>query len=733
MKKRIIIISNRLPITLEKKKGEIKYKKSVGGLATGMSSFHSDYDSIWIGWCGIPKENLTTQQMNEITRTLQQEYKSHPVFLTRSEVNSFYYGFCNKTIWPLFHYFANYAVYDRGMWKAYQKVNRMYAEEVLHFLEPGDTLWIHDYHLMLLPELIRQNSNEVKIGFFLHIPFPSFEIFRLMPWRRELLEGLLGSHLIGFHTYDYVRHFHSSVRRLLGYEHELGRIILSNHVARVDAFPMGIDYDRYAAAPEQETVQKEMNEVLRRVGDQKIILSVDRLDYSKGILHRLEAFHHFLKEYPAYRGKVVLILIAVPSRTGVETYQMLKKDLDQIIGRINGEYGTIGWVPVWYLYRYLPFEELTAIYHLAEVALVTPLRDGMNLIAKEYVAVKGDRPGVLVLSGMAGSASELGEAIIVNPNNTEQMAEALKEALEMPEDEQRERLAAMQNRLRRYNVVRWSGDFLEKLNEVYEYSEQLQERRITVNIRKKLIQDYRRAQRRLLLFSYDGTLVHFDRQPSRAKPDKEVIELLRVLASDQANEIVIISGREKSKLSRWLDSLHVSIVAEHGVWIRRRGDQWHLMEPLRQDWKPEIHPILELYMDRTPGSFIEEKEYSLVWHYRQSDPDLAEQRVNELKMNLLNLTQNLNVGLLEGEKAVEIKNMGVSKASAALTWLQEGVWDFVLTVGNDITDEGMFDVLPEEAYSIKVGFGHTKANYNAVDVEDVRTLLLELSAQTKIR
>ncbi len=729
MKKRLVIVSNRLPVTLEKKRGEIKYKKSVGGLATGMGSFYSDYDSIWIGWCGIPKESLTNQQMKEITETLRREYRSHPVFLTKSEINAFYHGFCNKTIWPLFHYFSNYTVYDRGMWQAYKKANRLYAEHVLRFLEPDDTLWIHDYHLMLLPELIRQSSHHVKIGFFLHIPFPSFEIFRLMPWRSELLEGLLGAHLIGFHTYDYVRHFHSSVRRLLGHEHELGRVILSNHVARVDAFPMGIDYDRYAGASEKETVKQEMDKILRKVGNQKIILSVDRLDYSKGILHRLEAFDQFLQEYPEYREKVVLILIAVPSRTGVETYQILKKELDQIIGRINGKHGSIGWVPVWYLYRFLPFDELTAIYHLAQVALVTPLRDGMNLIAKEYVAAKGNSPGVLILSGMAGSASELGEAIIVNPNNTEQMAEAIKDALEMPEDEQKERLAAMQNRLRRYNVVRWAGDFLEKLDEVYAYSAHLNERRITVSIRKKLVQDYRLSRRRLLLFSYDGTLVHFTRKPNRAEPDTELIDLLRGLAAHQANEVVLISGREKSRLTRWLADLPISLVAEHGVWIRRQGEDWHLIEPLRQDWKPEVYPILEMYMDRTPGSFIEEKEFSLVWHYRRSDPELAAQRVNELKMNLLNLTENLDVGIMDGNKVVEIKNMGVNKGTATLAWVQEGNYDFVLAVGNDVTDEDMFDVLPREAYSIKVGFGHTKANYNAVDVEDVRELLGELIEQ----
>jgi trehalose 6-phosphate synthase/phosphatase len=727
MKKRLVIVSNRLPVTIEKKKKEIRYKKSVGGLAVGMASVYGEYDSLWLGWSGVPRENLSQQQVDEITRELQDQHGSYPIFLTKSDVNAFYYGFCNKTIWPLFHYFSNYTTYERNLWSAYKRVNRIFADTALQFLQPGDTLWIHDYHLLLLPEMIRQRNPDVKIGFFLHIPFPSFEIFRLIPWRRELLEGMLGAHLLGFHTYDYVRHFHSSVRRLLGYEHELGRIIMPDHVCRVDAFPMGIDYSRYAEAGNLPDVQQEMEKVTRKISDQKIVLSVDRLDYSKGILHRLQAFDYFLQTYPEYHEKVVLILIAVPSRTSVETYQQLKKELDEIIGRINGKYGSIGWIPVWYLYRFLPFDELSAIYCISDVALVTPLRDGMNLIAKEYVACKADRPGVLILSGMAGSASELGEAIIVNPNNTEQMAHALKEGLEMPVPEQKERLSAMQRRLRRYNVVRWAGDFMEKLEESWKYSAKLHERRITSKIRDRIIDDYSRSSRRLLLLAYDGTLVQFTRKPNRAEPDQEILTNLKELSRDRRNEVVIISGRDKSSLTKWFSGLDVSLVAEHGVWIRKKGDEWKLIEPIRQDWKPEVFPILEMYMDRTPGSTLEEKEFSLVWHYRRSDPDLAEQRVNELKENLLNLTENLNVGILEGNKVVEIRNLGINKGTAALRWLQNGEWDFIMAVGNDVTDEDMYQVLPEETYSIKVGLGHTKANYNIAGIDDVRTLIAELA------
>jgi trehalose 6-phosphate synthase/phosphatase len=384
-------------------------------------------------------------------------------------------------------------------------------------------------------------------------------------------------------------------------------------------------------------------------------------------------------------------------------------------------------MPVWYLYQFLPFEKLTALYYICDVALITPLRDGMNLIAKEYIATKGDNGGMLILSGMAGAVHELGEAIIVNPNNREQVAAAIKEAIEMPADEQKARNEVMQARLKRYNVVRWAHDFMDRLQAVCDYREELTAKRVSPSIRKQLIEDYRKAQRRLLLFDYDGTLIPFSRRPEHARPDAELLSILKGLAGEAGNELVVLSGRDKKSLSSWFQKYNIGFIAEHGIWVCEKDGQCSEIEHLRQDWKEEIRSVLELYVDRTPGSFIEEKDYSLVWHYRRSDPEFALMRVAELKELLMKLTESFDLGIFEGNKVLEVKNAGINKGRAALNWISRQDWDFILAVGDDLTDEDLFEVLPEKAYSIVVGLGASKAKYNVPSVSIVRSLLKEMA------
>jgi trehalose 6-phosphate synthase/phosphatase len=723
MEEKLHIISNRLPVTLEKKRGAIQYKQSMGGLATGLGSFYKNYDSAWTGWCGMPAESLSMEEKKEVEQTLANEYSCFPIFLTRSDIKMFYHGFCNKTIWPLFHYFPTYTVFEKNLWAAYEKVNNKFCEALLKKIGPRDTVWVHDYQLLLLPGLLRKRMPEAKIGFFLHIPFPSFEIFRLLPWRKEILEGLLGADLIGFHTFDYVRHFLSSVGRLLGHEHTFGQIYTESRVIAADIFPMGIDFNKYYNAHKDEKVKKEIERVEKKLNEQRAILSVDRLDYTKGILHRLKAYEHFLSTNPKYHKKVTLVLVVVPSRTGVDTYAQLKRELDERIGRINGKYGKIDWTPVLYFFRALPFHTLTALYYLADVALVTPLRDGMNLIAKEYIAARGKKGGNLILSGMAGAVHEMSEAIIVNPHNMEQVASALKEALEMPEEEQIKSSTAMQDRLARYDIERWAQDFMQRLNAIYKYQKQFSERIMTSSIKKKLIEAYEQSSKRLLFLDYDGTVVDFASKPQKAIPNEDIISVLRRFSELEQNEVVILSGRDRDTLMDWFGGIDIGLVAEHGVWLRERGGNWREIEPLREDWKDAIRPVFELYMDRTPGSLIEEKSYSLVWHYRRSDPDLATGRVNEIKETLIKLTENLNLGIVEGKKAIEVKAAGINKGNAVMHWLVRGDWDFILAAGDDVTDDDAFDVLPADAYSIKVGHGVSKARYNVKGVNDVRNLL----------
>jgi len=722
----LIIVSNRLPVSVTKRTNQLRFQPSVGGLATGLSSFRKSHQGQWVGWPGIATDKISEQQKQQILNNLK-EQNCHSIFLSMKDIQNFYHGFCNKTIWPLFHYFSLYTVYENRYWQAYKQVNEAFCDAIVKIAEPDDQIWVHDYQLMLLPQFIREKLPNAQIGFFLHIPFPSFELFRLLPWRVELLNGLLGADLIGFHTYDYVRHFLSSTARIVGTEHSMGELTVGDRVVKVDAFPMGIDYDRYSGAVEDQKVKKRLTTIRKKVGERKIIISIDRLDYTKGIVQRLEAFDLFLSQNPEYKEKVTLILVAVPSRTDVEDYMELRKQVEGLVSRINGEHGVIGWVPVWYLYRFLPFERLVALYKTADVALVTPLRDGMNLIAKEFIATKTDGRGVLILSEMAGAASELGEAVIVNAHNKGAIIRAIKEALEMPIEEQIERNRLMQNRLSRYTVTRWAHDFMETLRNVKKTQEELSIRKLAKSTREKLTNEYNKSSKRLLLLDYDGTLVDFAGRPEKARPDEKVLVLLENLVADPKNDVVIISGRDKATINHWLGNLNASLIAEHGAWFKEKGKDWQVIEPLRNDWKDTIRPILELYTDRTPSSSIEEKDFSLVWHFRRSDPELAYLRTQELRDAIMDLTANLDIGVFEGSKILEVKNIGISKGHAAELWLKRQKWDFILAAGDDYTDEDLFAVLPENAYSIKVGYSISKARFNLDSVYELRLLLEQLT------
>jgi len=715
-----------------KENGNIVIKPSVGGLATGLSAVHSKMNSIWIGWPGVSLEEISWSDKRRIEEILAVR-NLYPVFLTKQDMENYYYGFCNRIIWPLFHYFPEKVHYEAKYWETYVHVNKIFAEAVIHIYRPGDIIWIHDYHLMLLPEMLRKElGDEVPIGFFLHIPFPSSEVFRLLPWRKEILYGVLGADLIGFHTYDYVRHFLSSIRRLLGFEHILGKVSVNGRMVKVDAFPMGIDYEHFLKILNSSKVEEKSKSIEKIFKGLRIILSVDRLDYSKGIIQRLKAYRLFLEKYPEYTGKVILMLIVSPSRVGIEEYAELKRQIDEIVGEINGKFSTLGWSPITYIYRFISLEELLALYRIAEVALITPLRDGMNLISKEYIASKIDSTGVLILSEGAGASSELVEAIIVNPNNIEEVANAIKTALEMPKDERIRRLRSMQSRIKRYDIHRWIRDFLESLYEVKKEQKRLKARVLTEDIKNKLINEYINSKSALILLDYDGTLTALVERPDLAVPDSEIIEILKKLTEIPGNEVVIVSGRDRKTLDEWFSKLSLNLVAEHGAWIKEKEGSWKMIEVLKSDWKKEIRKILELYVDRTPGSFIEEKEFSLAWHYRKASAELSEVRVKELKEILMNLIASYNLEVIEGDKVIEVRNAGVSKGRAILNWLRKKKWDFILAIGDDWTDEEMFSTLPKSAYTIKVGIVPSRAKYNIPSYIDVRKLLRSLiEAATK--
>lgn len=718
---KVIIVSNRLPVKVIKSKGQLQFEQSAGGLATGLGTVYKEGDNIWIGWPGLFLNKKAEKE--KVTEELHKE-NMHPIFLTETEIKEFYEGFSNETLWPTFHYFNQYVVYNEQLWEAYLQVNQKFCNEVLKHVDPGDTLWIHDYQLLMLPELIRQKRPEVSIGFFLHIPFPSYEMFRTLPWREEILKGMLGADLIGFHTYDDMRHFMSSVSRLTGISAGQGQIEHDRRKIVVDSFPMGIDYNKYAEAAASEKTRQKIETFSGSLGKFRLILSIDRLDYSKGIPQRLKAFELFLEKYPQYRQKVSLIMIVVPSRDNVPKYKELKEEIDEMVGRINGNFGRVAWTPIHYFYRTYSLESLSAFYCMSDVALVTPMRDGMNLVCKEYIASKLDKKGVLILSEMAGSSKELSDAILINPSDINKLIEALHKALTMPEQEQVKRNTEMQRSLQRYNIHHWVKLFMDRLEGLKEHQQSFATKKLDELSAEKLLEDYSNAQQRLLFLDYDGTLTSFTEDPQRAEPDIELIEILTKLSADDKNKIVIISGRDRNTLDRWLGELNLDITCEHGVWLRENGDKWHTIEKLNNSWKKQLRPIMELYVDRTPGSFIEEKDYSLVWHYRKVETGLGEMRTRELTSHLKYLSANANLQVLEGDKVVEVKNLQVNKGRAASKWLDKTNADFIFAIGDDWTDEDTFKAMPDYAYTIKVGSNSSAAKYSVPSTKEVRELLL---------
>lgn len=727
MKNKTIIVSNRLPLNVSVDEGDVKIFPSVGGLATGMKSIHQNSESLWIGWAGVASDEIDEITAEKI-KDLSIKEKCVPVPLTHQELDDYYFGFSNRVLWPLFHYFSEYADYQESFWEAYKKVNEKFAEIILKNLNEVDKVWVHDYQLLLVPQLIKEKRPDVSVGFFLHIPFPSYEIFRTLPWREEILKGMLGADLIGFHTYDYERHFISSVSRILRYETNINSIHVGNRLVKVDSFPMSIDYEKFHNAAIEQSQKTEKTQLQIRIDqykelfpESKLILSIDRLDYTKGIAKRLEALEYFLDKFPQFKEKVRLIMLAVPSREEVPQYQQLKKEVDELVGRINGKFSTPTWTPVWYFYRSLPFEELIELYTSSDIAFLTPIRDGMNLVAKEYIASRIDQTGVLILSEMAGVSHEMNDALLINPNDYNQMAETLKFALEMPEEEQISRNKIIQKRIQRYNVEKWASDFMEVLNSTNQIKEEKMTRVLGEKNLEKIIDQFNQSQNKIFFLDYDGTLAGFHPNPEKALPEEEIYDLLNKLLTKNVR-IVIISGRGRFFLEEQFGHLPVDMVAEHGVWIRRKNPEWRMSQNLDTNWMESIRPIIENFVDRTPGSFVEEKEFSLVWHYRKVAPGLSEIRTNELNNVLTGLLANSNIAVMPGNKVLEVKNAIINKGSAANSFLSKP-YDFIFGIGDDWTDEYIFRELPESAVTVKVGTEETAAKYYIENQENVKDLL----------
>jgi len=470
--KRLVIVAYRLPFRFSRKKEGIVAAQNSGGLVSAILALssrlplpESDSDNRKIIWIGEGKE-MTGKIINE--KIIPRNFELSPVSIPAKVNEQYYGGFCNDTIWPLFHYFPSLVAYDEKYFDAYLQANKLFYDQLKKIIQPDDFVWVHDYQLLLVPSMVRRDFPEQRIGFFLHIPFPSYEIFRLMPrtWHNMILKGMLGADIVGFHTPDYARYFINSVQKSLGLKIRRNIISTDNRSVKATAFPIGIDFEKYNSASLAPAVKREKRKIKMNVRNMKLILSVDRLDYTKGLLSRLRGIEYFLETYPEWNEKVIFNLVVVPSRDTIDRYKKMKKDIEATVGRINGKYSNIGWRPIIYQYKSLSFTELVALYDMSNTGLITPLRDGMNLVSKEYIACQVENKGVLILSELAGASAELKDAIIINPFDYREMAEAIKMSLEMTIEEIKSRLSKMQYRISRYTVFTWASDFFKQAEKI---------------------------------------------------------------------------------------------------------------------------------------------------------------------------------------------------------------------------------------------------------------------------
>lgn len=722
----VVIVSNRLPVSVKKVDGKLEFSSSIGGLATGLASVTTAGTTMWIGWPGIPDDDLTDADRAEIRQELLKS-NCYPVFLRKQLVEDYYNEYSNRILWPLFHELEVKAKPTKRTWEAYKKANRLFADEVTRLAKPSSMIWVHDYQLLLVPEMLRSTWPTSKIGFFLHIPFPSPAIWKSLSHAPTLTFGLLGADLLGFHTRGYSGNFLEYCRQV-----DIGtvlkhKIALAKRLVRVSEFPIGIDYVKFARATKRRSVQLERVRLRWKYRHKKVIVAFDRLDPTKGFLERLRAYRTLLRRHPELHRKIVLVMIANPSRTEVLEYQQLKEKVEKLVATINSQFGTLTWQPIEYHYTTMGYEKIAALFSRADVGFIVPLRDGMNLVTKEYVASQQRSPGVLVLSETAGSAEELKQAIMVNPNQQESIVAGLYQALTMRRGELRKRIRTMQRRISIFTADRWAQSFLNSLQKSYATPRLHRTYNLDKKRERQLLSTYRAAQHRLILLDYDGVLRSFKSHPADAAPDKVILKILTKLATNPHNTVVIISGRDRVDLTTWFGKLPIALAAEHGALFRRKnGKHWHSTSSTDPVWKQRVMKIFRRYALDTPGAFIEQKEWGMAWHYRNASPFYAQKSLVGMRRQLRSLLRTYNLVVKEGHKVIEVVPADVNKARVAQEWLIHD-HDFVLAMGDDTTDEDMFEAIPPgSGHSIKVGPGRTAAKYRIPDVAAVHGLLNKL-------
>ncbi|WP_413557170.1 bifunctional alpha,alpha-trehalose-phosphate synthase (UDP-forming)/trehalose-phosphatase [Bdellovibrio sp. HCB209] len=718
---RRIFVSNRLPFSINAK-GELK--RGSGGLVSALMGVSRNES---FSWFGFETDTQAANQLHDAVKAVQPQIECYPVYLQKERYEKYYNGFANDIIWPLFHYEGHLANFNRNNWAAYQEANQKMAEAIAKVAKPGDSVWIHDFHFFLLPKMLRELAPEVKIGFFLHIPFPSAELFRQLPVREEMLSGILHCDLIGFHEHSYLRQFIVSLKTVLGVDASFVEAECEGHKAQLGVYPISIEGDEFKEKSATPEVERKVQDYKEQHNVEFMMLGIDRLDYTKGLELKLRGLQQALRKYPELRGKVSLLQIAIPTREKVPAYMKIKREVDQLVGAINGEFGTPSHNPVHYVFNSVKETELLALYRRANAAIVTSKRDGMNLVAMEFVMCQDLKtPGSLILSEFAGAASLLSDALLVNPWDVDSIADAIKKAFSMSEEERFDRMSHLQEILSKYSSTRWANGFLKDLEKTV-----LTPIRVVQDLRPEVSHWSDRFQRKLhskplrILLDYDGTLVSIMKRPEQVKLMEDTRKALQELS--HRAEVFILSGRNMEFLDSQLSETDLNLAAEHGAFVKIKGREWqNRISSDIQSWFPHVEKIMADYTERVPLSFIEKKRACLVWHFRLSPPDFAAYQSKKMDDELQLGMANMPVSITMGNMIVEAKAIECNKGNF-LRWLkQDGADVNYLCIGDDRTDEDMFVAQNGEGLSVKVGPGKTAAQYRLKSQSDVVVFLNSL-------
>lgn len=728
---RLIIVSHRLPFSGVFVNDELLLKPSMGGLVSGLLPL-LDENTIWVGSDGI------TQKLNKAQRSLVhqafQQRGCTTVRLPQRAHHAFYNDISNGVFWPLYHNQTGRLPLTMPHWNEYQLINRLYADKLAEIVQPGDTVWIHDYHLQLLPKMIRDKDLGVSIAFFLHIPFPPAEIFRMLPIREEILEGILGADTIGFHTESYARHFQQAVESILSFPKVTGGLLVHGRRVEVAVAPLGVDGPRWEtmATSEQSGVLVDAIDKMRQDNpDLQIFFSVDRLDYTKGLPRKLLALERLLENSPELIGKIALIQIAPGSRGNLAAYNRYKLQVEQMIGAINGRFGFPGYQPIQYYASPFSAEELGQAYRKINVMLVSPLMDGMNLVAKEFIASRPDHDGVLILSEFAGATHELAESLLINPYDIEATAQTMRQALTMPCEERQARMKQLRERVMKFDARQWVQQFFShRKASAMPLASEYEKQYVQSSGMSSIIET---LERPLTLFiDYDGTLFPIVRRPDLASPDSSLIMLLSKLSHTPGVEVHIVSGRRFDELFHWFHRLPLHIHGEHGgisfdPVSRRRN---FLFDPKKESpLLQRVQEIFQQYKTLHKGVLIENKVFSRVLHYRMVEVGAMERHLLALTEEITALEGANELDVLTGKKNIEVRLKGISKAQVVERHLARDDQRTYVAIGDDRTDEEMFAALKGRGITISVGDSISDAVYSLRDSSAVREFLRLLEAQ----